>query len=81
MLIVFQCFSVLNIFAHLILGEPVLANYVLAFSFCVFASVLAEDISRGDGSLQASLHAMLLDGSLQEVASILSKALYGEPMV
>lgn len=24
---------------------------------------------------------MLLDGSLQEVVSILSKALYGEPMV
>uniref|UniRef100_A0A8C3B4M1 Uncharacterized protein n=1 Tax=Cyclopterus lumpus TaxID=8103 RepID=A0A8C3B4M1_CYCLU len=34
----------------------------------------------GDGSLQASLRFMLLDGSLQEVASILSKALYGEPM-
>lgn len=43
--------------------------------------VLAEEIARGDGSLQASLHSMLLDGSLQEVVSILSKALYGEPMV
>lgn len=43
--------------------------------------VLAEEIARGDGSLQASLRSMLLDGSLQEVASILSKALYGEPMV
>ncbi|XP_033839572.1 probable helicase with zinc finger domain [Periophthalmus magnuspinnatus] len=42
--------------------------------------VLAEDVSRGDGSLQASLRAMLLDGSLQEVASILSKALYGEAL-
>uniref|UniRef100_A0A672IUX2 Probable helicase with zinc finger domain n=1 Tax=Salarias fasciatus TaxID=181472 RepID=A0A672IUX2_SALFA len=42
--------------------------------------VLAEEIARGDGSLQASLRSMLLDGSLQEVASILSKALYGEPM-
>lgn len=43
--------------------------------------VLAEEIARGDGSLQASLRSMLLDGSLQEVVSILSKALYGEPMV
>uniref|UniRef100_A0A4W6FSB9 Probable helicase with zinc finger domain n=1 Tax=Lates calcarifer TaxID=8187 RepID=A0A4W6FSB9_LATCA len=43
--------------------------------------VLVEEIARGDGSLQASLRSMLLDGSLQEVASILSKALYGEPMV
>ncbi|XP_041838677.1 probable helicase with zinc finger domain [Melanotaenia boesemani] len=42
--------------------------------------VLAEEIARGDGSLQSSLRSMLLDGSLQEVASILSKALYGEPM-
>uniref|UniRef100_A0A665V716 Probable helicase with zinc finger domain n=1 Tax=Echeneis naucrates TaxID=173247 RepID=A0A665V716_ECHNA len=37
-------------------------------------------IARGDGSLQASLRSMLVDGSLQEVANILSKALYGEPM-
>uniref|UniRef100_A0A671UKW4 Probable helicase with zinc finger domain n=1 Tax=Sparus aurata TaxID=8175 RepID=A0A671UKW4_SPAAU len=37
-------------------------------------------IARGDGSLQASLRSMLVDGSLQEVVSILSKALYGEPM-
>ena len=43
--------------------------------------VLAEEIARGDGSLQASLRSMLVDGSLQEVVSILSKALYGEPMV
>uniref|UniRef100_A0A673CEZ7 Probable helicase with zinc finger domain n=1 Tax=Sphaeramia orbicularis TaxID=375764 RepID=A0A673CEZ7_9TELE len=48
--------------------------------FVFFLSILAEEIARGDGSLQASLHAMLLDGSLQEVASILSKALYGEPL-
>uniref|UniRef100_A0A671ULM6 Probable helicase with zinc finger domain n=1 Tax=Sparus aurata TaxID=8175 RepID=A0A671ULM6_SPAAU len=40
--------------------------------------VLAEEIARGDGSLQASLRSMLVDGSLQEVVSILSKALYGE---
>uniref|UniRef100_A0A8D3B7X5 Probable helicase with zinc finger domain n=1 Tax=Scophthalmus maximus TaxID=52904 RepID=A0A8D3B7X5_SCOMX len=38
-------------------------------------------IARGDGSLQVSLRSMLLDGSLREVASILSKALYGEHMV
>uniref|UniRef100_A0A8C6UEP2 Probable helicase with zinc finger domain n=1 Tax=Neogobius melanostomus TaxID=47308 RepID=A0A8C6UEP2_9GOBI len=42
--------------------------------------VLTEDLSRGDGSLQTSLRAMLVDGSLQEVASILSKALYGEAL-
>uniref|UniRef100_A0A8C5HCT5 Probable helicase with zinc finger domain n=1 Tax=Gouania willdenowi TaxID=441366 RepID=A0A8C5HCT5_GOUWI len=48
---------------------------------CTFVPVLAEEIARGDGSLQASLHSMLLDGSLQEVANILSKALYGELMV
>lgn len=43
--------------------------------------VLADEIARGDGSLQLSLRSMLLDGSLQEVVSILSKALFGEPMV
>ncbi|KAK7929286.1 hypothetical protein WMY93_005681 [Mugilogobius chulae] len=43
-------------------------------------AILAEDVSRGDGSLQASLRAMLSDSSLQEVASILSKALYGEAL-
>ncbi|KAF0037602.1 hypothetical protein F2P81_010476, partial [Scophthalmus maximus] len=42
--------------------------------------VLVEEIARGDGSLQVSLRSMLLDGSLREVASILSKALYGEHM-
>lgn len=53
------------------------------YSFFAFHPilVLAEEIARGDGSLQASLRSMLLDGSLQEVASILSKALFGEPMV
>lgn len=54
----------------------------LWFFLCLSSvTVLAEEIARGDGSLQASLRSMLLDGSLQEVASILSKALYGEPMV
>ncbi|XP_077380130.1 putative helicase with zinc finger domain isoform X2 [Festucalex cinctus] len=42
--------------------------------------VLAEDRMGGDGLLQASLNSMQLDGSLQDVASILSKALFGEPM-
>ncbi|XP_061778836.2 probable helicase with zinc finger domain isoform X2 [Nerophis lumbriciformis] len=42
--------------------------------------VLADDRARGDGSLQASLRSMQLDGSLQEVAGILSKTLFGEPM-
>ncbi|XP_023816210.1 probable helicase with zinc finger domain isoform X2 [Oryzias latipes] len=55
-----------------------LKNYDEADEDC--KHVLAEEIARGDGSLQASLRSMLLDGSLQEVASILSKALYGEPM-
>ncbi|KAM4585119.1 putative helicase with zinc finger domain isoform 1-T2 [Odontesthes bonariensis] len=55
-----------------------LKNYDEADEDC--KHVLAEEIARGDGSLQASLHSMLLDGSLQEVASILSKALYGEQM-
>uniref|UniRef100_A0A7N8WZB2 Helicase with zinc finger n=1 Tax=Mastacembelus armatus TaxID=205130 RepID=A0A7N8WZB2_9TELE len=54
---------------------------IAAFLQLVRTVVLAKDIARGDGSLQASLRSMLLDGSLQEVASILSKALYGEPMV
>uniref|UniRef100_A0A8C5HEK9 Probable helicase with zinc finger domain n=1 Tax=Gouania willdenowi TaxID=441366 RepID=A0A8C5HEK9_GOUWI len=55
-----------------------LKNYDEADDDC--KHVLAEEIARGDGSLQASLHSMLLDGSLQEVANILSKALYGELM-
>ncbi|KPP78478.1 putative helicase with zinc finger domain [Scleropages formosus] len=42
--------------------------------------VLAEELARGDGSFQASLHSMLVDGSLQEVSSILSKSLFGEPL-
>lgn len=49
--------------------------------YLVAVSVLADELARGDGSLQASLRSMLLDGSLQEVVSILSKALFGEPMV
>ncbi|TNN54188.1 putative helicase with zinc finger domain [Liparis tanakae] len=56
-----------------------LKNYDEADEDC--KHVLAEEIARGDGSLQASLRFMLVEGSLQEVASILSKALYGEPMV
>ncbi|XP_043969739.1 probable helicase with zinc finger domain isoform X1 [Gambusia affinis] len=55
-----------------------LKNYDGADEDC--KHVLADEVARGDGSLQASLHSMLLDGSLQEVVSILSKALYGEPV-
>lgn len=52
--------------------------YVLPF---LSHLVLAEDRAGGDGLLQAILGSMQLDGSLQDVASILSKALFGEPMV
>uniref|UniRef100_A0A672QLB2 Probable helicase with zinc finger domain n=1 Tax=Sinocyclocheilus grahami TaxID=75366 RepID=A0A672QLB2_SINGR len=40
---------------------------------------LAE-LGKGDGSFRAGLQSMLLDGSLREVCSVLSKALYGEPL-
>uniref|UniRef100_A0A3P8W3K7 Probable helicase with zinc finger domain n=1 Tax=Cynoglossus semilaevis TaxID=244447 RepID=A0A3P8W3K7_CYNSE len=53
----------------------------MIFSFLCPVSVLIEEIARRDGSLLISLRSMLLDGSLQEVANILSKALYGEPML
>uniref|UniRef100_A0A8C8CMW0 Probable helicase with zinc finger domain n=1 Tax=Oncorhynchus tshawytscha TaxID=74940 RepID=A0A8C8CMW0_ONCTS len=43
--------------------------------------VLAEELAKGDGSFQASLRCMLLDGSLHEVAGLLSKSLFGEPLV
>ncbi|XP_027873210.1 putative helicase with zinc finger domain isoform X2 [Xiphophorus couchianus] len=49
-----------------------LKNYDGADEDC--KHVLADEVARGDGSLQASLRSMLLDGSLQEVVSILSKA-------
>uniref|UniRef100_A0A671T092 Probable helicase with zinc finger domain n=1 Tax=Sinocyclocheilus anshuiensis TaxID=1608454 RepID=A0A671T092_9TELE len=39
------------------------------------------ELGKGDGSFRAGLQSMLLDGSLQEVCSVLSKALYGEPLV
>uniref|UniRef100_A0A671KBS5 Probable helicase with zinc finger domain n=1 Tax=Sinocyclocheilus anshuiensis TaxID=1608454 RepID=A0A671KBS5_9TELE len=42
--------------------------------------VFAEELGKGDGSFRAGLQSMLLDGSLQEVCSVLSKALYGEPL-
>uniref|UniRef100_A0A8C8F055 Probable helicase with zinc finger domain n=1 Tax=Oncorhynchus tshawytscha TaxID=74940 RepID=A0A8C8F055_ONCTS len=41
---------------------------------------LAEELAKGDGSFQASLRCMLLDGSLHEVAGLLSKSLFGEPL-
>uniref|UniRef100_A0A674PLP0 Helicase with zinc finger n=1 Tax=Takifugu rubripes TaxID=31033 RepID=A0A674PLP0_TAKRU len=55
-----------------------LKNYDEADEDC--KCVLAQEFSRGDFSLHSSLRSMLLDGSLQEVVNILSKALYGEPM-
>ncbi|XP_068606668.1 probable helicase with zinc finger domain [Brachionichthys hirsutus] len=55
-----------------------LKNYDEADEDC--KHVLAEEIVKVGGSLQASLSSMLLDGSLREVVSILSKALYGEPL-
>ncbi|MCJ8739264.1 hypothetical protein PDJAM_G00045310 [Pangasius djambal] len=42
--------------------------------------VLAEELGMGEGSFRAGLQKMMLDGSLQEVFTILSKALYGEPL-
>ncbi|XP_036395751.1 probable helicase with zinc finger domain [Megalops cyprinoides] len=55
-----------------------LKNYDQADEDC--KHVLAEELAKGDGSFQAGLHSMLLDGSLQEVSSILSKSLFGEPL-
>uniref|UniRef100_A0A673KMW3 C3H1-type domain-containing protein n=1 Tax=Sinocyclocheilus rhinocerous TaxID=307959 RepID=A0A673KMW3_9TELE len=43
--------------------------------------VKLHELGKGDGSFRAGLQSMLLDGSLQEVCSVLSKALYGEPLV
>ncbi|XP_051994990.1 probable helicase with zinc finger domain isoform X1 [Xyrauchen texanus] len=42
--------------------------------------VFAEEQGKEDSSFRAGLQSMLLDGSLQEVCSVLSKALYGEPL-
>ncbi|KAM9456834.1 putative helicase with zinc finger domain isoform 2-T2 [Clarias gariepinus] len=42
--------------------------------------VLAEELGKDKGSFRSGLQKMLLDGSLQEVRTILSKALYGEPL-
>ncbi|XP_058266742.1 probable helicase with zinc finger domain isoform X2 [Hemibagrus wyckioides] len=42
--------------------------------------VLAEELGKGEGSFRAGLQKMMLDGSLKEVFTILSKALYGEPL-
>lgn len=47
-------------------------------SVCV---VLAEELGKSEGSFRAGLQKMMLDGSLREVFTILSKALYGEPLV
>uniref|UniRef100_A0A3Q3FA03 C3H1-type domain-containing protein n=1 Tax=Labrus bergylta TaxID=56723 RepID=A0A3Q3FA03_9LABR len=58
-----------------------LRSRVLLYRIAAFLQLVRTEMSRGDGSLQSSLRSMLLDGSLQEVVSILSKALYGEQMV
>ncbi|KAI1896747.1 hypothetical protein AGOR_G00098000 [Albula goreensis] len=55
-----------------------LKNYDQADEDC--KHVLAEELAKEDGSFQAGLHSMQLDGSLQEVSTILSKALFGEPL-
>ncbi|XP_029632636.1 probable helicase with zinc finger domain isoform X3 [Salmo trutta] len=55
-----------------------LKNYDQADEDC--KHVLAEELAKGDGSFQASLRCMLLDGSLHEVAGLLSKSLFGEPL-
>uniref|UniRef100_A0A4W4EC74 Probable helicase with zinc finger domain n=1 Tax=Electrophorus electricus TaxID=8005 RepID=A0A4W4EC74_ELEEL len=44
-------------------------------------SRLYHELGKGEGSFRLGLQNMVLDGSLQEVFSILSKALYGEPLV
>uniref|UniRef100_A0A673CGS7 Probable helicase with zinc finger domain n=1 Tax=Sphaeramia orbicularis TaxID=375764 RepID=A0A673CGS7_9TELE len=64
----------------LVVAAGPLRSRALLYRIAAFLQLVRTIIARGDGSLQASLHAMLLDGSLQEVASILSKALYGEPL-
>lgn len=43
--------------------------------------VFAEELGAGESSFKAGLQNLLLDGSIQEVCSVLSKALYGEPLV
>ncbi|CAB1344861.1 unnamed protein product [Coregonus sp. 'balchen'] len=55
-----------------------LKNYDQADEDC--KHVLAEELAKGDGSFQASLRCMLLDGSLHEVSGLLSKSLFGEPL-
>lgn len=58
------------------------ATVSLHLFVCVFVhAVLAEELGKGEGSFRTGLQKMMLDGSLQEVFTILSKALYGEPLV
>ncbi|XP_062874530.1 probable helicase with zinc finger domain isoform X2 [Trichomycterus rosablanca] len=53
-------------------------NYDQADEDC--RHVLTEELSKGEWSFRTVLQNMVLDGSLQEVFTILSKALYGEPL-
>ncbi|RXM36792.1 putative helicase with zinc finger domain [Acipenser ruthenus] len=55
-----------------------LKNYDQADEDC--KHVLAEELARGEGLLPAVLRCMLMEGSLQEVSSILSRSLLGEPL-
>lgn len=56
------------------------AGLISAGVFVCFL-VFAEELEAGEGGFRAGLQNLLLDGSLQEVCSVLSKALYGEPLV
>ncbi|XP_051775027.1 LOW QUALITY PROTEIN: probable helicase with zinc finger domain [Erpetoichthys calabaricus] len=55
-----------------------LKNYDQADEDC--RHVLAEELAKGDGSFQAVLRCMFLEGSLQDVHNILTKSLLKEPL-
>uniref|UniRef100_A0A8C9YG57 Probable helicase with zinc finger domain n=1 Tax=Sander lucioperca TaxID=283035 RepID=A0A8C9YG57_SANLU len=65
--------------SSLVAAAGLLRSRALLYRIAAFLQLVRTvAIARGDGSLQASLRSMLMDGSLQEVANILSKALYGD---
>ncbi|XP_041076271.1 probable helicase with zinc finger domain [Polyodon spathula] len=55
-----------------------LKNYEQADEDC--KHVLAVELARGEGLFPAVLRCMLMEGSLQEISSILSRSLLGEPL-
>ncbi|KAL2101165.1 hypothetical protein ACEWY4_002926 [Coilia grayii] len=55
-----------------------LKNYDQADEDC--KHVIAQELAKGDGSFRVGVQSMVVDGSLQEVSLILSKALFGEPL-